>query len=133
MSSNVTHDNNTLLSLLYTSLLWIACVCQQSCDPLVSLLYLFLHYSVLQTFQPKFFFSWRSQAVFFFFPPQSILAATDLVIDKYMCEIVSWTQKFQRIMAYLLPVRKNPLFGGNLNPPECRARHLTKTSRVWGY
>jgi len=32
----------------------------------------------------------------------------------------------------MLPVRKKPLFRGNLNPPECRARHLTNTPRVRG-
>jgi len=32
----------------------------------------------------------------------------------------------------LLPVRKKKLFRGNLNRPECRARHLTNTPRVKG-
>ena len=32
----------------------------------LSLAFFFFHFSVLQTFQPKFFFSWHSQAVFFF-------------------------------------------------------------------
>ena len=35
----------------------------------------------------------------------------------------------------VLPVRKNSLFtwGGNLNPPECKAKHWTWTSREGGW
>jgi len=43
--------------------------------------------------------------------------------ERYICEIR--LREVQIKITCLLPVRKNPLFRGNLNPPECRARYLT--------